>query len=40
MRIVIEEGLAIVFSEIEKIVKKSRARYVAILKAIASGHRG
>lgn len=40
MRIVIEEGLAIVFSEIENIAKKSRARYVAILKAVASGHRG
>jgi AAA+ ATPase superfamily predicted ATPase len=34
---VLEEGAAIVTSELEKVIERSRDRYTAILKAIATG---
>ena len=39
LKAVIEEGSAVVLSELEKVVEGSRPRYVAILKAVASGCR-
>lgn len=37
LRLVFEEGVKMVISELENVVRPSQARYVAILKAVASG---
>jgi AAA+ ATPase superfamily predicted ATPase len=39
LNLVLEEGSALVISELGRIIEKSKARYTAILKAIASGCR-